>query len=136
MNILVSSYEEDFDNINCIQDLEYNCLENEEIVKIGKISLNNGDYLIKEKNEIITNFLELEENRPAKQGKNNANKGLNKKQIKESNKEAEEKNIMYLNKKRFRDNKLEIKNEKKKVCKKRNAVYNQNDKMIKINLID
>ena len=136
MNILVSSYEEDFDNINCIQDLEYNCLENEEIVKIGKISLNNGDYLIKEKNEIITNFLELEENRPAKQGKNNANKRLNKKQIKESNKEVEEKNIMYINKKRFRDNKLEIKNEKKKVCKKRNAVYNQNDKMIKINLID
>ena len=129
MNSLSSSSEEDFGNIDCIQDLENNCLENEEIIIIGKTSFNNDDYLNKAKNEIIKNFLELEENRLAKQGKkNDANKGLNKKEIKEICKEQEEKIILTLNKKRLRDDILEKKVKKKKVCKKKHGAYNQNDK--------
>ena len=66
MNNLSSSYEEDFRNIDCIQDLENKCLENEEIIKIEKTSFNNDDYLNKNKNETIINLLELEENRLTK----------------------------------------------------------------------
>ena len=129
MNNLSSSYEEDFGNIDCIQDLEKNCLENEEIIKIGKTSFNNDVYLIKEKNKTIIDFLELEENRLTKQGKkNDVNKGLNKKEIKEISKEQEEKIIIPLNKKRLRGDILEKKVKKKKVCKKKQAAYNQNDK--------
>ena len=129
MNNLSSSYEEDFGNIDCIQDLEKNCLENEEIIKIGKTSFNNDVYLIKEKNKTIIDFLELEENRLTKQGKkNDVNKGLNKKEIKEISKEQEEKIIIPLNKKRLRGDILEKKVKKKKVCKKKSAAYNQNDK--------
>ena len=129
MNSLSSSSEEDFGNIDCIQDLENNCLENEEIIKIGKTSFNNDDYLNKEKNEFIIHFLELEENRLTKQGKkNDANKGLNKKEIKVISKEKEEKIILTLNKKRLRDDILEKKVKKKKVCKKKHGASNQNDK--------
>ena len=129
MNSLSSSSEEDFGNIDCIQDLENNCLENEEIIKIGKTSFNNDVYLIKEKNKTIIDFLELEENRLTKQGKkNDVNKGLNKKEIKEISKEQEEKIIIPLNKKRLRGDILEKKVKKKKVCKKKSAAYNQNDK--------